>query len=90
MAVIRWLGLQVLDQRDVTMIELMVARHIDNQLVRETCLCPAQAFGKIMSELKSRHVGYDLWAWHDLNKPTLEAVRKTYDGPLTLASVMIV
>ena len=52
---------------------------------------PPQAFGKLMSELKPRHaIGYHFWTWHDLYAPTLEAVRETYDGPLTLASDMMV
>jgi len=52
---------------------------------------PPQAFGKIMSEVKPRHaIGYHFWTWHDIYADTLEAVRETYDGPLTLASDMTV
>ena len=52
---------------------------------------PPQAFGKIMSAAKPRHaVGYHFWTWHDLLPDTLEAVRQTYDGPLTLATDMYV
>ncbi len=52
---------------------------------------PPEAFGKIMSEVKPRHaIGYHFWTWHDIYDETLEAVRKTYDGPLTLASDMMV
>lgn len=52
---------------------------------------PPQAFGKIMSQVKPRHaIGYHFWTWHDVYDETLEAVRETYDGPLTLASDMTV
>lgn len=52
---------------------------------------PPQAFGKIMSTLKPRHaIGYHFWTWHDIYDKTLEAVRETYDGPLTLATDMTV
>ncbi len=52
---------------------------------------PPDAFGKIMSEIKPRHaVGYHFWTWHDVYDETLEAVRETYDGPLTLATDMTV
>ena len=50
---------------------------------------PPQAFGKIMSAIKPRHaVGYHFWTWHDIYESNLEAVRETYDGPLTLADDM--
>ena len=52
---------------------------------------PPSAFGKIMSEVKPRHaIGYHFWTWHDIYDATLEAVRATYDGPLTLATDMTV
>ena len=52
---------------------------------------PPTAFGKIMSEIKPRHaIGYHFWTWHDVYDDTLEGVRKTYDGPLTLAHDMMV
>lgn len=52
---------------------------------------PPSAFGKIMSEVKPRHaIGYHFWTWHDIYADTLEAVRETYDGPLTLATDMTV
>jgi ribonuclease Z len=52
---------------------------------------PPEAFGKIMSEVKPRHaVGYHFWTWHDIYDSNLEAVRKTYDGPLTLADDLTV
>ena len=52
---------------------------------------PPDAFGKIMSEVKPRHaIGYHFRTWHDLYDETLEAVRETYDGPLTLATDMMV
>jgi len=47
---------------------------------------PPDAFGKVMSTVKPRHaVAYHIWNWHDLYDETLEAVRQTYDGPLTIA-----
>ncbi len=47
---------------------------------------PPQAFGKVMSAIKPRHaVGYHFWTWHDILGATQDAVRETYDGPLTLA-----
>ena len=52
---------------------------------------PPAAFGKIMSAIKPRHaIGYHFWTWHDVFDPTLEAVRETYDGPLTLATDLMV
>jgi ribonuclease Z len=52
---------------------------------------PPDAFGKIMSTIKPRHaIGYHFWTWHDVYDETLEAVRETYDGPLTLATDMMV
>ena len=52
---------------------------------------PPDAFGKVMSAIKPRHaVGYHFWTWHDVYDETLEAVRQTYDGPLTLADDMTV
>jgi ribonuclease Z len=52
---------------------------------------PPDAFGKIMSAVKPRHaIGYHFWTWHDIYDSNLEAVRKTYDGPLTLARDMTV
>jgi ribonuclease Z len=52
---------------------------------------PPDAFGKIMAEVKPRHaIGYHFWTWHDIYDETLEAVRRTYDGPLTLATDLMV
>ena len=52
---------------------------------------PPDAFGKIMSTIKPRHaIGYHFWTWHDIYDETLEAVRQTYDGPLTLATDLMV
>ncbi len=52
---------------------------------------PPSAFGKIMSEVNPRHaIGYHFWTWRDIYGETLEAVRETYDGPLTLATDMTV
>ena len=44
-----------------------------------------------MSAVKPRHaIGYHFWTWYDVYDDVLEGVRKTYDGPLTLATDMIV
>ena len=44
-----------------------------------------------MSAVQPRHaIGYHFWTWHDVYDETLEAVRMTYDGPLTLATDMMV
>jgi len=52
---------------------------------------PPGAFGKVMSAVKPRHaIGYHFWTWHDVFDKTLEAVRETYDGPLTLATDLTV
>ena len=52
---------------------------------------PPQAFGKVMSAVKPRHaIAYHIWTWHDMYDETLEAVRTTYDGPLTMATDMMV
>ena len=52
---------------------------------------PPQAFGKIMSAVEPRHaIGYHFWTWHDIYGEILKEVRQTYDGPLTLASDMMV
>ena len=52
---------------------------------------PPEGFGKIMSTIKPRHaIGYHFWTWHDLYDEMLEAVRETYDGPLTMATDMMV
>ena len=52
---------------------------------------PPDAFGKIMSAVKPRHaIGYHFWTWHDIYDDSLEAVRETYDGPLTLADDLTV
>lgn len=52
---------------------------------------PPSAFGKIMSAVKPRHaVGYHFWTWHDVYDAVYDAVRETYDGPLSLANDMMV
>ena len=39
-----------------------------------------------MSTIKPRHaIGYHFWTWHDIYDENLEAVRKTYDGPVDFA-----
>jgi len=45
-----------------------------------------EAFGKVMSMVKPRHaVAYHFWKDTDTTGPVLEAIRTTYDGPLSLA-----
>jgi len=52
---------------------------------------PPEGFGKIMSTIRPRHaIGYHFWTWHDVYPDTLDAVRETYDGPLTLATDLTV
>jgi ribonuclease Z len=52
---------------------------------------PPDAFGKVMSAIKPRHaVGYHFWNHPDILPETLELVRSTYDGPLTLADDLTV
>jgi ribonuclease Z len=52
---------------------------------------PPDPFGQTRSAVKPRHaIGYHFWTWHDIYDSNLEAVRKTYDGPLTLARDMTV
>ena len=52
---------------------------------------PPDAFGKIMAAVNPRHaIGYHFWTFHDIYDEVLEEVRKTYDGPLTLAHDMMV
>ena len=44
-------------------------------------------FGKITSEARPRDaIAYHISTWHDLYDETFEAVRVTYDGPLTIAT----
>ncbi len=52
---------------------------------------PPQGFGKLMSAVKPRHaIGYHFWTFHDIYPEVYQAVRETYDGPLTLATDMMV
>jgi ribonuclease Z len=47
---------------------------------------PPEAFGKVMSMVKPRRaVAYHFFKDHDTTGPILERIRKTYDGPLSLA-----
>ena len=47
---------------------------------------PPEAFGKVMSTLKPRlAVAYHFWTGIDSTPGVLERIRKTYDGPLSLA-----
>ena len=50
-----------------------------------------QAFGKIMSTVKPRHaIAYHFFNEADTRFELYEAVRETYDGPLTMAEDMLV
>jgi len=45
-----------------------------------------EAFGKVMSTIKPRRaIAYHFYKDHDTTGPILERIRKTYDGPLSLA-----
>ena len=45
-----------------------------------------EAFGKVMSTIQPRHaIAYHFFKDHDTTGPILERIRKTYDGPLSLA-----
>jgi len=45
-----------------------------------------EAFGKVMSMIRPRRaVAYHFFKDHDTTGPILERIRKTYDGPLSLA-----
>jgi ribonuclease Z len=47
---------------------------------------PPEAFGKLMSEVKPRMaVAYHYWNHRDIEFEIYDGVRKTYDGPLTMA-----
>ena len=44
-----------------------------------------------MSTVKLRHaISYHFWNWPDIYAETLKVVRETYDGPLALATDMMV
>ena len=50
-----------------------------------------QAFGKIMSEVKPRHaVAYHVFNDEETRYEVYEGIRQTYDGPLSLATDMMV
>ena len=47
---------------------------------------PPEAFGKVMSEVKPRMaIAYHFWTGIESTPGVLERIRKTYDGPLSLA-----
>ncbi len=51
----------------------------------------AQAFGKIMSMTKPRHaVAYHFFNDEDTRYPIYDGIRETYDGPLSMATDMMV
>jgi ribonuclease Z len=50
-----------------------------------------EAFGKVMSTIKPRHaVAYHFFKDYDTTAPVYERIRKTYDGPLSLAQDFMV
>jgi len=52
---------------------------------------PPEAFGKVMSTIQPRMaVAYHFFKDHDTTGPVLERIRKTYDGPLSLAEDLMV
>jgi ribonuclease Z len=52
---------------------------------------PPEGFGKVMSEIKPRMaVAYHTVLLPDIQQGMLEGIRKTYDGPLTIASDLFV
>ena len=52
---------------------------------------PPEGFGKIMSEIKPRMaVAYHYWNHRDIELEIYDGVRKTYDGPLTMADDLTV
>jgi ribonuclease Z len=52
---------------------------------------PPQGFGKVMSEIKPRMaVAYHTVLLADIHQSMLEGIRKTYDGPLTIATDLMV
>ena len=74
-----------------TLAELLGTPYPQAVFITSYIHTPPEAFGKIMSELKPRHaIGYHFWTWHDVLPASLEAVRETYDGPLTLAHDMMI
>ena len=52
---------------------------------------PPEGFGKLMSQVQPRMaVAYHYWNHRDIEFEILEGIRKTYDGPLTLADDLTV
>lgn len=52
---------------------------------------PPEGFGKIMSAIKPRMaVAYHYWNHRDIEFEIFEKIRKTYDGPLTMANDLTV
>jgi ribonuclease Z len=52
---------------------------------------PPEGFGKVMSEIKPRMaVAYHTVLLADIHQGMLEGIRKTYDGPLTIATDLMV
>ena len=52
---------------------------------------PPQGFGKVMSEIKPRMaVAFHTVLLPDIQQEMLEGIRKTYDGPLTIATDLMV
>jgi len=52
---------------------------------------PPASFGKVMSEIKPRlAVAYHFFNDFDTRYPIIEGIRRTYDGPLTMATDLLV
>lgn len=50
----------------------------------------SRLYTSINLEPCTKSKAFHFWTWHDIYDSNLEAVRKTYDGPLTLADDMTV
>ncbi len=52
---------------------------------------PPSGFGKLMSAAKPRlAVAYHVWLTHEAHREQVEAIRRSYDGPLTMADDLVV
>jgi len=52
---------------------------------------PPSGFGKLMTAVQPRlAVAYHVWLTHEAHREQVEAIRKVYDGPLTMADDLVV
>lgn len=52
---------------------------------------PPEGFGRLMDAIKPRlAVAYHVWLTHETHREQVEAIRKVYDGPLTMADDLVV